>query len=67
MVETLMLLFKSKNMVIDENNLNDEAVFEEIIKILHRHRGVDFAYYKQSTIRRRIARRMTFSKIISLK
>lgn len=67
MVEKLMLLFKSKDIVNEDNNLDDEAVFQEIIKMLRRHRGVDFAYYKQTTIRRRIARRMTFSKITNLK
>jgi two-component system CheB/CheR fusion protein len=67
MVEKLMGLFKSKDRVDEENYLDDEAVFQGIIKILHRHRGVDFGYYKQTTIRRRIARRMTFSKITNLK
>jgi two-component system CheB/CheR fusion protein len=67
MVEKLMLLFKSKDIVNEDNNLDDEAVFQDIIKMLRRHRGVDFAYYKQTTIRRRIARRMTFSKITNLK
>ncbi|PJJ08671.1 two-component system CheB/CheR fusion protein [Flavobacterium sp. 1] len=67
MVEKLMGLFKSKNMADEENYLDDEAVFQGIIKMLRRHRGVDFAYYKQTTIRRRIARRMAFSKIDNLK
>lgn len=49
------------------NNVNEEQIFKEIIKILHLHSGVDFSYYKQTTIRRRIARRMTLNKIISLK
>jgi two-component system CheB/CheR fusion protein len=67
MVEKLMELFKSKDIADEENYLDDEAVFQGIIKILRRHRGVDFGYYKQTTIRRRIARRMTFSKITNLK
>lgn len=67
MVEKLMGLFKSKDIADEENYLDDEAVFQGIIKILRRHRGVDFGYYKQTTIRRRIARRMTFCKITNLK
>lgn len=67
MAEKLMQLSRSKDTASEEHDLDDEAVFQEIIKIMRHQRGVDFAYYKQSTIRRRIARRMALSKIISIK
>jgi len=49
----------------DKNN--EESVFEKILLLLRQHSGVDFTYYKQTTIRRRIARRMAISKIFNLK
>ena len=66
-VEKLIELTKAKDIFLEENDQNDEAVFAEIIKILRVHSGVDFTYYKQTTIRRRIARRMALNKIVSLK
>jgi two-component system CheB/CheR fusion protein len=48
-------------------NENEDQIFKEIIRILHHHSGVDFSDYKQTTIRRRIARRMILNKISSLK
>lgn len=66
-VAKLIDLCKAKAISGEDNELNDEAVFHEIIKILHHHSGVDFAYYKQTTIRRRIARRMALNKIINLR
>lgn len=41
---------------------DDEDAFREIILLLRKTSGVDFTYYKQSTIRRRIARRMNICK-----
>jgi two-component system CheB/CheR fusion protein len=66
-VQKLIELSKSTVLDGEENDPNDEIVFQEIIKILRHHSGVDFTYYKQSTIRRRIARRMALSKIVSLR
>ncbi|MEZ0130154.1 CheR family methyltransferase, partial [Flavobacterium sp. LBUM151] len=66
-VEKLIELCKAKGTAGDDNVLKDDAVFHEIIKLLLHHSGVDFAYYKQTTIRRRIARRMALDKIVSLK
>lgn len=66
-VEKLINISKSKYTVSEENDSNDEVVFQEIIKILHQQSGVDFTYYKQTTIRRRIARRMALSKIVDLR
>lgn len=50
-----------------ENEQNEEGIFYEIIQLLKRHSGVDFTYYKQTTIRRRIARRMALGKIMTLR
>lgn len=40
----------------------DEDVFRQIIALLRVRKGTDFAHYKQTTIRRRILRRMAFNK-----
>ncbi len=40
----------------------DEDFFNQVIAFLHMRKGVDFTYYKKSTIRRRIRRRMGLSK-----
>ncbi len=40
----------------------DEDVFKQILSLLHLRRGTDFTYYKQTTIRRRILRRMVLNK-----
>lgn len=40
----------------------DNEVFKQILTVLRVRRGVDFTYYKQSTLKRRIIRRMAFSK-----
>jgi two-component system CheB/CheR fusion protein len=66
-VQKLIELSKAKESSSQENDPNDELVFQEIIKILRHHSGVDFTYYKQTTIRRRIARRMALSKIVNLR
>jgi two-component system CheB/CheR fusion protein len=41
----------------------DEEVFKQILTVLRVRRGVDFTYYKQSTLKRRIIRRMALGKI----
>ncbi|MEO8240076.1 MAG: CheR family methyltransferase [Flavobacterium sp.] len=66
-VKKIIELSRTNDSISEENDPNDEAVFQEIIKILRHHSGVDFTYYKQTTIHRRIARRMALSKIASLK
>ncbi|WP_373518738.1 chemotaxis protein CheB, partial [Pricia sp.] len=40
----------------------EDAVFKQIISLLRVHKGTDFTYYKQTTIRRRILRRMAIAK-----
>jgi len=42
--------------------LNDEVVFKQILKLLQQRSGVDFTNYKQSTVQRRIGRRMALHK-----
>lgn len=41
----------------------DEEAFREILTLLRLRKNTDFTYYKQSTIRRRIFRRMALNKI----
>ena len=51
----------------EENQpLEDEDVFKQILSFLHVRKGTDFTYYKQSTIRRRIQRRIVLNKCESL-
>ncbi len=40
----------------------EEEVFRKILSLLRIHKGTDFTYYKQTTIRRRILRRMAINK-----
>ncbi|MDO6429752.1 CheR family methyltransferase [Flavitalea sp. BT771] len=40
-----------------------ENAFRELLYILRARKGTDFAYYKQTTVRRRIIRRMGLNKI----
>jgi PAS domain S-box-containing protein len=47
---------------IEKNTPKDEEdIFNQIILVLRQSSGVDFTYYKQTTVRRRIARRMVIS------
>lgn len=49
---------------LEENpELDDENVYRQIITLLRVRKGADFTYYKQTTIRRRILRRMAINKI----
>ena len=40
----------------------DEAAFKQILSLLRIRKGTDFTYYKQTTIRRRILRRIALNK-----
>jgi two-component system CheB/CheR fusion protein len=42
--------------------LEEDEVFKQIISVLRIRKGTDFTYYKQTTIRRRILRRMAINK-----
>ncbi|MEX2604488.1 MAG: chemotaxis protein CheB [Gracilimonas sp.] len=44
-------------------NLGDEDAYRQIIVLLRVRKGADFTYYKQTTIHRRILRRMAINKI----
>lgn len=46
----------------DDMPMDDAAAFKQILSLLHQHSKVDFTYYKQNTIRRRIARRIALHK-----
>ena len=57
--------YKTNHVFKEESDLlskDDENVFKQIISLLNQRSGVDFTYYKQNTIRRRIARRMAIGK-----
>jgi two-component system, chemotaxis family, CheB/CheR fusion protein len=43
--------------------LDDEEAYRQIVTQLRVRKGADFTYYKQTTIRRRILRRMAINKI----
>lgn len=49
-----------------EENKKNEALLDEIFKLLYKHTNCDFQYYKKPTILRRIARRMAHHKQESL-
>lgn len=42
---------------------HDKEIFKQILTVLRVRRSVDFTYYKQSTLKRRIIRRMALVKI----
>lgn len=52
----------SKQQIDDTVPQQDEEIFKQILTVLRVRRGVDFTYYKQSTLKRRIIRRMALSK-----
>jgi two-component system CheB/CheR fusion protein len=41
---------------------DEESVFKQILSLLSRSSGVDFTYYKEPTLQRRIARRVAIAK-----
>jgi two-component system CheB/CheR fusion protein len=61
-VNQLMLLANTLSVSavedIPRGSLNEDIFFNRIISVLDLTKGVDFTYYKQNTIKRRIARRM---------
>lgn len=46
--------------------VSDEETFKQILSLLRVRKAVDFTYYKQTTIRRRILRRMLLIKLLTL-
>jgi two-component system CheB/CheR fusion protein len=61
-----LLEVTSKTVLSDEELQSlpqqDEDVFKQILALLRIRKGVDFTYYKPTTIRRRILRRMLINK-----
>ncbi len=41
---------------------NDDEIFRQILSLIRQHSGVDFTYYKEPTLYRRIARRIAIVK-----
>jgi two-component system CheB/CheR fusion protein len=54
---------KTQNEILIEPD-TDEAFFNKILSLLELRKDVDFIYYKHTTIRRRIARRMELKNIV---
>lgn len=50
---------------VSENSTN-EATYKKILALVRTRKNVDFTFYKQTTIRRRILRRMVINKVDSL-
>lgn len=47
---------------VEKQLVKDDDIFKQIILLLRQRSGVDFAYYKQQTLHRRIARRSAIVK-----
>jgi two-component system CheB/CheR fusion protein len=64
-------LARSANLIPSDftvpEDLKEEATFRQVLHLLRAKKGVDFTYYKQSTIRRRILRRKALNRIETLK
>ena len=56
----LISIIKGKD--VEHIAQQDEDVFKQILSLLRIRKGTDFTYYKPSTIRRRILRRMAINK-----
>jgi two-component system CheB/CheR fusion protein len=53
----------SKSEIVNSIPQQDNEIFKQLLTVLRVRRGVDFTYYKHSTIKRRIIRRMALNKI----
>ena len=53
---------KSASVFENKDNGESEEAFRQIIALLRNRKGTDFTYYKQTTIHRRILRRMAINK-----
>ncbi len=63
MPEKILYVVHKLNRVREGNKKTEEAeIFKKIIALLRIRKGTDFTYYKQTTIRRRILRRMALNK-----
>ncbi len=52
----------SKNNDNQITTLSNDFIFKKIINLLNERKGTDFTYYKQSTVQRRIIRRMALNR-----
>ncbi|MCF0057109.1 chemotaxis protein CheB [Dyadobacter sp. CY356] len=57
---------RNEETAIDDETGLDEAVYRQLLALLQQQTNVDFTYYKQTTIRRRIARRMASAKTVDI-
>lgn len=55
-------IIKTGDEAVQNLPMEEEEVFRQIISLLRIRKGTDFTYYKQTTIRRRILRRMAINK-----
>jgi len=58
-----------KNPVFSQTNkkmIDDQEPFQKIFEMLKRYSGVDFSYYKKSTVYRRIEQRMGINQLSSI-
>jgi len=55
-------IISATNGLEDSQVLDDEGLIRQIITLLRVRKSADFSYYKQTTIRRRIFRRMAITK-----
>ena len=55
--------FQSAPAETDQDHPDQEGAFRQLLMLLRLRKGTDFTYYKQTTIRRRIERRMGLNKI----
>ncbi|MEX2565465.1 MAG: CheR family methyltransferase, partial [Cyclobacteriaceae bacterium] len=55
--------FNDPEALVNPPKLDDEEAYRQIITLLRVRKGADFMYYKQTTIHRRILRRMAINKI----
>ena len=63
LLEVVNIIKANTNGHSDENlPQQDEDVYKQILSLLRIRKGTDFTYYKQTTVRRRILRRMAISK-----
>jgi two-component system CheB/CheR fusion protein len=56
-------IINSSAALVETPMMDDDDVYRQIITLLRVRKGTDFTYYKETTIRRRILRRMAINKI----
>ncbi len=51
----------SKKEFVNTVSQKDDEIFKQLLTVLRVRRGVDFTYYKEATLKRRIVRRMALN------